>query len=226
MTGLVETAQQIQERERQEDMKRLVGARSICLDAYGCDSSGRKYDLEIQRADRGAGKRRARYHSSSMDVENLDAGQDFDELPDTFTIFITEHDIFGQGKAIHPIERVDMVTGKLFDDGEHILYVNGEYRDDSNIGKLMHDFSCWNPDEMSFELMKEASKYYKENPEGVEFMCKAFEETRNEGITKGREQERLENIRTFMKKLNLSAEQVMNVMDIPAEEQSKYLAKL
>ena len=121
-------------------------------------------------------------------------------------------DVFGQGKAIHPIERVDMVTGKLFDDGEHILYVNGEYRDDSDIGKLMHDFSCWNPDEMSFELMKEAAKYYKENPEGVEFMCKAFEETRNEGIAKGREQERLENIRTFMKKLNLSAEQVMNVM--------------
>lgn len=57
-------------------------------------------------------------------------------------------------------------------------------------------------------------------------MCKAFEETRNEGIAKGREQERLENIRSFMKKLDLSAEQVMNVMDIPAEEQSKYLAKL
>ena len=57
-------------------------------------------------------------------------------------------------------------------------------------------------------------------------MCKAFEEIRNEGIAKGREQERLENIRCFMKKLNLSAEQVMNVMDIPAEEQSKYLAKL
>ena len=129
--------------ETQKDMKRLVGARSICLDAYGCDSSGRKYDLEIQRADHGAGKRRARYHASSMDVENLDAGQDFDELPDTYTIFITEHDVFGKGKALHPVERVDMATGELFNDGEHILYVNGEYRDDSEIGKLMHDFSCW-----------------------------------------------------------------------------------
>ncbi len=30
--------------EIQKDMKRLVGARSICLDAYGTDSSGKKYD--------------------------------------------------------------------------------------------------------------------------------------------------------------------------------------
>ena len=48
--------------EMQKDMKRLAGARSICLDAYG--------------------------------------------------------------------------TGKSFEDGEHILYVNGEYRGDSAIGKL------------------------------------------------------------------------------------------
>ncbi|WP_277935304.1 hypothetical protein [Parablautia muri] len=32
--------------EIQKDMKRLAGARSICLDAYGTDSTGKKYDLE------------------------------------------------------------------------------------------------------------------------------------------------------------------------------------
>lgn len=37
----------------QKDMKRLAGARSICLDAYGTDSNDKKYDLEIQRADKG-----------------------------------------------------------------------------------------------------------------------------------------------------------------------------
>lgn len=45
----------------QADMKRLVGARSICLDAYGTDDEGKKYDMEVQRSDRGAGKHRARY---------------------------------------------------------------------------------------------------------------------------------------------------------------------
>ncbi len=40
--------------ETQKDMKRLAGARSVCLDAYGVDSDRKKYDLEIQRADKGA----------------------------------------------------------------------------------------------------------------------------------------------------------------------------
>ena len=47
----------------QENMKRLAGARSICLDTYGTDSTEKKYDLEIQRADKGADPHHARYHS-------------------------------------------------------------------------------------------------------------------------------------------------------------------
>ena len=45
--------------ETQADMNRVTGARSICLDAYATDSAGKKYDLEIQRADEGAAHHRA-----------------------------------------------------------------------------------------------------------------------------------------------------------------------
>lgn len=58
--------------ETQADFKRVTGARSICLDAYATDSTGKKYDIEVQRSDNGADPHRARYHSSMMDVENLD----------------------------------------------------------------------------------------------------------------------------------------------------------
>ena len=92
----------------QKDMKRLAGARSICLDAYGTDSENRKYDCEIQRADKGADPHRARYHSSVLDIENLDAGQEFKELPDTYTIFITEEDFYGKGDPVYVIERMNM----------------------------------------------------------------------------------------------------------------------
>jgi len=162
--------------QTQVDMKRLAGARSVCLDAYGTDSTGKKYDLEIQRAGKGAEPHRARYHSSVMDVENLSAGQEFSELPDTYTIFITEQDLYGMGRPTYSIERVNLDTGKPFEDGEHILYVNGEYRGDSDIGRLMYDFHCTAAADMNFELMADRTRYLKENTKGVREMCKIMED--------------------------------------------------
>lgn len=171
--------------ETQADMKRVTGARSICLDAYGIDESGHRYDIEVQRADHGADPHRARYHSSVMDVENLDAGQDFSELPDTYTIFITERDFYQKGAPVYWIQNMNLTTGETFHDGAHILYVNGEYRGDDPLGMLMHDFNCTEADDMHFALMAERTKYLKENPEGVSIMCKAMEEMRNEALARG-----------------------------------------
>lgn len=166
----------ITECETQRDMKRLAGARSICLDAYGADSTGKKYDIEIQKGEEGASPHRARYHSSVMDIENLNAGQKFEELPDTYVIFIVDEDVYGKGEPFYPVERINLVTGKPFEDGEHILYVNGEYRGDSEIGKLMHDFNCADAKDMYFDLMAERTEYLKKNPEGVKKMSKIMDE--------------------------------------------------
>lgn len=208
--------------QTQKDMKRLAGARSICLDAYGTDSENKKYDCEIQRADKGANPHRARYHSSVLDVENLDAGQEFVELPDTYTIFITEKDFYGMGEPIYVVERINLTTGKNFEDGEHILYVNGEFHGESEIGKLMHDFNCTEADDMNFDLMAERTRYLKENPEGVNEMCKILEDMRNEAV----ERSILQTIRNLMETLKLSAEDAMAAMKIPDAERRKYIAKL
>ena len=152
--------------ETQVDMKRVTGARSLCLDAYATDSNGKKYDIEIQRADNGADPHRARYHSSVMDIENLDENQDYSDLPDTYVIFITENDYFKNNDAIYLIQKINLTTGMPFKDGSHIIYVNGQYRDDSDIGKLMHDFNCTDANDMNFELIASKTRYLKENPKG------------------------------------------------------------
>ena len=181
--------------QTQKDMKRLAGARSLCLDAYGVDSTGRKYDLEIQRADKGAAPRRARYHSSVMDVENLDAGQDFSELPETYIIFILEKDIYARGKPLYAIERMNLDTGEPFGDGEHILYVNGEYRGDTDLGRLMHDFGCADAGRMKFDLMAERTRYLKESPKGVGEMCKVIEDLVKQEREEAREEALAEGMR-------------------------------
>lgn len=172
--------------ETQADMKRVTGARSICLDAYATDSRGRKYDIEVQRADSGADPHRARYHSSVMDVENLDEKQDYRELPDTYVIFITEKDYYKSGEPLYVIEHMNRTLSQPFEDGAHILYVNGEYRGDSALGKLMHDFNCTDAGEMNYELLAQKTRYLKENPKGVSEMCKVMEELRNESYAEGR----------------------------------------
>ena len=172
--------------ETQADMKRVTGARSICLDAYATDSRGRKYDIEVQRADSGADPHRARYHSSVMDVENLDEKQDYRELPDTYVIFITEKDYYKSGEPLYVMEHMNRTLSQPFEDGAHILYVNGEYRGDSALGKLMHDFNCTDAGEMNYELLAQKTRYLKENPKGVSEMCKVMEELRNESYAEGR----------------------------------------
>lgn len=172
--------------ETQADLKRVTGAKSILLDAYGTDSMGKKYDIEVQRADIGADPHRARYHSSMMDIENLDAGEDFSSLPDTYVIFITENDYFGENQPLYPVQNIITTTGKPFNDGTHIIYVNGEYRGDSDVGKLMHDFNCTQANDMIFPLMAEKTRYLKENPKGVSEVCKQMEDLRNESILEGK----------------------------------------
>lgn len=208
--------------QTQKDMKRLAGARSICLDAYGTDSTGKKYDLEIQRQDKGADPHRARYHSSVMDVENLDAGQEFSELPETYTIFIIEKDFYGRGVPVYPVERINTATGEPFDDGEHILYVNGEYRGDSDLGKLMYDFNCTNADDMNFELIAERTRYLKENPKGVNEMCKVIEDMRREEREEGRLEGMQEIILKMLEDERYSIEELAALSGFSTEEIKKF----
>ena len=169
----------------QESMKNLQG-RSAILDVHAVDSTKKEFDVEIQRKDAGAGAKRARHNSSLLDAHILKSGDDTEDIPDSYVIFITENDVIGKKQAIYHIQRyVETHEGKeLFGDGSHIIYVNGKYRGNDEIGKLMHDFSCTNPDDMNFEALAKKARYFKQDEKGVATMCKIMEDMRNEAAKK------------------------------------------
>ena len=157
-----------------------------------------------------------------MDVENLDEKQDYKELPDTYVIFITENDYYKAGKPVYIVQNMNLTLNQPFNDGAHILYVNGEYRDDSAIGKLMHDFNCMRAEDMHYDLLAEKTRYLKENPEGVSEMCKVMEELRNESYAEGREQQaKATAIR--MNKRGCSIEEIADCVDFDLETVRKWL---
>ncbi len=165
----------------QEPLKNLQG-RSAILDVHAVDSTKKEFDIEIQRKDAGAGAKRARHNSSLLDAHILKAGDDTEDIPDSYVIFITENDVMGKNQAIYHIQRyVEINEGKeLFGDGSHIIYVNGKYRGNDEVGKLMHDFSCTNPDDMNYEALAKRARYFKQDEKGVAAMCKIMEDMRNE----------------------------------------------
>lgn len=213
------------EAKSQADMKRVTGSRSVCLDAYGTDSSGKKYDIEIQKAGSGAEEHRVRYHSSILDVENLHEGQDFDELPDTYTIFITEKDFFKRGVPLYPVQRMNLVTGELYNDGEHILYVNGEYRGTDDIGWLMHDFNCNDPNEMHFQMMADRARYLKENPKGVSAMCKAMDDLRKESERNGAIKNTVEMCQEFGKNVSETVTMLVRKFNLSEDDSHRVVTR-
>ena len=165
----------------QDSMKNLQG-RSAILDVHAVDNTGKEFDCEIQRSDKGAGVKRARHNSSLLDAHILKPGEDTENIPDTYVIFITENDVMKGKQPIYPVERYITIGEEkvLFGDGSHILYVNGKYRGDGEVGKLMHDFSCTDPDDMNYEILAKKARYFKQDEKGVATMCKLMEDMRSE----------------------------------------------
>lgn len=76
----------------QEPMKNLQG-RSAILDVHAVDNMKKEFDVEIQRKDAGTGAKRARHNSSLLDAHILKPGDDTEDIPDSYVIFITENDV-------------------------------------------------------------------------------------------------------------------------------------
>ena len=168
----------IRRSEPQKILKNLFG-KSIVPDVYAVGSNRVVYNLEIENSGRNSAKR-ARYHSSLLDANALDAGQDFKELPETYVIFITERDVLKSKKPLYRVESVVLGEHRLFEDLSHIIYVNGKVQDDTPLGWLMHDFHCRAASEMHYPELAKIVRQFKESKKGRENMCKALEDMRKE----------------------------------------------
>lgn len=208
------------EAHSQRGIKNLQG-RSVKLDILAVDSHNRAFNVEVQRSDRGAGAKRARYNSALIDANVTEPGDQYEDLNETFVIFITENDVMKAGLPIYHIDRVVRETGKLFEDEEHIIYVNSQIKDETKLGRLMHDFSCTDAKDMYNKVLADRVRYFKEDERGVEIMCREMEIMRNqaheEGIEKGRIMQLIKQVCVKMQKFS-SAEEVANDLveqDVP-----------
>ena len=211
----------------QEEMKSAaVGGRNITLDVHALDENGEKMDIEVQGNSEGAHIRRARYHSSVLDSRMLKEGQEFKEIKDSYVIFIYKRDKFQEGLPLYHIDRYVRETGKLFEDGSHIIYVNGNYKGDDEIGHLMQDFHQTDPDNMHYKELSQGVRHFKEVEEGRDTMCEAVQEYAKEYASECLKTEKAELVENFMKNMNLTLEQALDAAGIHGEERDAIIQLL
>mgnify|MGYP000782234999 CR=1 FL=1 len=158
--------------------------------------------------------KRARYNSSLIDANITEPGEKYENLCESYIIFITENDIMKAGLPIYHVDRIVKETGELFGDESHIIYVNSQIKDDTALGKLMHDFTCTNPDDMNYPVLAQRVRYFKEDTKGVATMCRAFEEVREET----KHEQSIEIAKSLLEVGKMTYEEIARSVQLPVEE--------
>ena len=70
--------------------------KGVRLDVYARDEENTCYNVEMQASRRPVLGKRSRYYQSQMDMEMLQSGRDYEELPKSFVVFICDFDPFGK----------------------------------------------------------------------------------------------------------------------------------
>lgn len=124
-------------------------------------------------------------------------------------------DVHRAGCSLYHVNRTIEETGIYFNDGSHIIYVNGSYKDDNDpVGKLMHDFRCLSSVDMFYPILAKQVKYFKETEEGQEIMCQIFEDLAEKRVT----EEKKAFARRLIARGKQTLEEIAEDTDLPLEE--------
>lgn len=70
--------------------------KGVRLDVYAKDNENTCYNVEMQASRKPVLGKRSRYYQSQMDMELLQNGKGYEELPSNYVLFICDFDPFGK----------------------------------------------------------------------------------------------------------------------------------
>ena len=126
---------------------------------------------------------------------------------------------------MYHIDRYVEETGKAFGDGSHIIYVNGRYTGDDELGRLLHDFKCTQSSDVYNESLAKGIRHFKETEEGREHMSEAVERYANRKAKKSEKKTRLLDVKNLMETMSLSIDQALDALKINEEKEREMIIK-
>ena len=110
--------------EPQKSFKLTSESRGIRLDVYVKDSN-RVFDIELQTTNERNLELRTRYYQGVMDISELEKGEFYSNMKESYIIFICMFDPFGADMPIYTVKQTFTENEKLiFDDKTHKIFYN------------------------------------------------------------------------------------------------------
>ena len=100
-----------------------IETKSVRLDAM-FEGDNKVYDIEMQVATEDALPQRIRYYHSAIDRQILNAGDNYEDLRDSYVIFVCRYDPFKLGKAVYQFKTIEENLNLKLNDGCNTIVLN------------------------------------------------------------------------------------------------------
>ncbi len=213
------TIDHIEYPEEQKVIDIAKDSKSVRLDVYLKDEKGTVYNVEIQTTSSKNLPKRTRYYQGMIDLNAIEKGADYSELPQSFVIFICTFDAFKTERWKYTFQNVCQEDSKItLNDQTTKIFFNtkGTKGSISKDAKKNLEFIESNSAEDDFtkRLAEEVQKI-KENKEwNVEYMTLLMREREKykEGYAEGEIAGEARGIIDFALDLGYSNEEILTVL--------------
>ena len=194
----------------QESVSLTYDGKGVRFDVYFEDEDNVVYDIEMQSTLKGNLQKRTRYYQGMIDLNTLRSGKDYNDLSESYLIFICNFAMFGKKRHIYTFENICREDREIFlSDGSHRIFLCAEGEADDCSDK-MKDFLNYIAKQevkgaLSQRIRREVEESRKHEKWRLDYMTllehykEEREEGREEGRKEGRSEERINGIRIFIK---------------------------
>ena len=192
----------------QEAMKLMAEGKGIRMDVYAKDADHTLYDIEMQTVKGAHLGKRSRYYDSVMTLNSLEVGDTYDQLPESYVIFVCAFDPFQGNRAVYRFcNREEQDHNLLLKDGSHKILLNA-YGDVSECtpeqkqflaavrGEIVSDHGLDRKISEAVERLKRNERwkmaYITIEAQKMDYIRRGREEGREEGRKEGRNEGREE----------------------------------
>ena len=153
----------------QHSIRKLL-RRSFRLDAL-CQLPDKKLvNIEIQNGNNTDHFKRVRYNEACVTTQATDPGTDFKNIPTVYSLYVSDFDMFKQGKTIYHTRKSVIETDQTIDDGTFEIYANTVIDDGSTIAEYLQLLKETSINSPKFPRLTNGVKYLKNEERGVEKM--------------------------------------------------------